>query len=256
MNASAIITKDLTKKFGDVIAVDNLNLNIPRGKIFGILGPNGCGKSTTLRMLCGVISPSSGSGEVLGYDIVKDSELIKQNTGYMSQKFSLYQDLTVEENMKFYAGIYSLSAGEMRERMKWLKDMTNLHGKERFLVASLSGGWKQRVALCCALIHKPKLLILDEPTAGVDPVSRRVFWKAIHRLAEDGITVLVTTHYMDEAETCHNIAFLFSGRLLTYGPPGELMRNYKVDTLEEVFLSLVQRETGETVEMSFRSYIS
>lgn len=256
MRESAIVTRDLTKKFGSLIAVNNLNLEVPRGKIFGILGPNGCGKSTTMRMLCGVIRPTSGTGEVLGYDIMKDSEAIKQNTGYMSQKFSLYQDLTVEENMQFYAGIYSLSNKEARKRMEKLKEMTNLRGKERALVSSLSGGWKQRVALACALIHNPKLLVLDEPTAGVDPVSRRIFWKIIHRLADEGVTVLVTTHYMDEAETCHNTAFLFSGRLLAYGPPGNLIEKLKVETLEEAFLALVQRETGEKVEISFKSFLN
>ncbi|MBZ4686726.1 MAG: transporter ATP-binding protein [Clostridiales bacterium] len=256
MRESAIVTRDLTKKFGSLIAVNNLNLEVPRGKIFGILGPNGCGKSTTMRMLCGVIRPTSGTGEVLGYDIMKDSEAIKQNTGYMSQKFSLYQDLTVEENMQFYAGIYSLSNKEARKRMEKLKEMTNLRGKERALVSSLSGGWKQRVALACALIHNPKLLVLDEPTAGVDPVSRRIFWKIIHRLADEGVTVLVTTHYMDEAETCHNTAFLFSGRLLAYGSPNHLIKELKVSTLEEAFLSLVQRETGEEVEISFKSFLN
>jgi ABC-2 type transport system ATP-binding protein len=256
MTNSAIETHKLTKKFGTLTAVDELSLKIPEGKIFGILGPNGCGKSTTMRMLCGVITPTAGEGKVLGFDIVRESEKIKQNTGYMSQKFSLYQDLTVYENLMFYAGIYSLSIKKAEERIEYLRDLTNLKGKEKVFVSSLSGGWKQRVALSCALIHNPRLLVLDEPTAGVDPVSRRVFWKVIHKLADDGVTVLVTTHYMDEAETCHNTAFLFSGKLLISGSPFDLINNYKVETLEEAFLKLVQQETGEKVDVSFKSFIN
>lgn len=253
MEDLAIITKNLTKKFGDVVAVRGINLKIPRGKIFGLLGPNGSGKSTTLRMLCGVITPTSGSGKVFGLDIEKDAESVKQLTGYMSQKFSLYEDLTVKENLEFYAGIYSLPRREIKNRIDRLKEMTNLWGKEKALVSSLSGGWKQRVALACALIHNPRLLILDEPTAGVDPVSRRIFWKVIHKLAGDGITVIVTTHYMDEAETCHNTAFMFAGQILAYGPPNELIKAYQVESLEEAFLTLVKRKTGEEVEVSFKS---
>lgn len=256
MTDYAIITRNLTKKFGDLAAVNCLNLKVPRGKIFGVLGPNGCGKSTTIRMLCGVIRPTSGTAKVLGYDVISEAELIKQNTGYMSQKFSLYQDLTVQENMEFYAGIYSLSSKEAKKRISRLKEITNLQGKEKTLVSSLSGGWKQRVALCCALIHDPKLLVLDEPTAGVDPVSRRIFWKIIHQLAESGVTVLVTTHYMDEAETCHTIAFLFSGRLLACDSPHKLTEAFEVKTLEEAFLMLVKRETGEEVDISFKSLLN
>lgn len=256
MSEYAIVTQNLTKKFGTLTAVNDVNIKVPHGKIYGLLGPNGSGKSTTLRMLCGVITPTSGKGTVFNHDIVKESENIKQITGYMSQKFSLYQDLTVEENLKFYAGIYSLSRKQMGTRIEELKELTNLYGKEKAIVDSLSGGWKQRVALACSLIHKPKLLVLDEPTAGVDPVSRRVFWRVIHKLTrEEDMTVLVTTHYMDEAETCHEVAFLFAGKLLAQGSPGYLVESTGVKRLEEAFLSLVKNQTGEEVEVSFKSLL-
>jgi len=238
----AIQCEQLTKRFGARVAVNNLSIEIPKGSIYGFLGPNGSGKSTTIRMLCGLLVPTSGTGTVLGFDVMTQSEEIKQRIGYMSQKFSLYEDLTVEENLDFYAGIYGID-GELRKQRKVeLIEMAGLTGRETQLAGSLSGGWKQRLALSCALLHEPELLILDEPTAGVDPVSRRIFWDVIHDLAKKGITVLVTTHYMDEAQTCDWIGFIFFGNLLAQGTPQELIEQLQVHNLEDVFVSLVQQE--------------
>ncbi|MFF2530202.1 ABC transporter ATP-binding protein [Brevibacillus sp. NPDC058079] len=241
MNA-AIQCEQLTKRFGDRVAVNSLTLTVPRGSIYGFLGPNGSGKSTTIRMLCGLLTPTTGKGTVLGFDVMTQSEEIKQRIGYMSQKFSLYEDLTVEENLDFYAGVYRLGAAERKERKAELIEMAGLTGREKQLAGSLSGGWKQRLALSCALLHKPELLILDEPTAGVDPVSRRIFWDVIHELARQGITVLVTTHYMDEAQTCDWIGFIFFGNLLAEGTPQELIDRMGVGHLEDVFIDLVRQE--------------
>ncbi|HZG13425.1 MAG TPA: ABC transporter ATP-binding protein [Candidatus Bathyarchaeia archaeon] len=238
----AIQCEQLTKRFGARVAVNNLSIEIPKGSIYGFLGPNGSGKSTTIRMLCGLLVPTSGTGTVLGFDVMTQSEEIKQRIGYMSQKFSLYEDLTVEENLDFYAGIYGID-GELRKQRKIeLIEMAGLTGREPQLAGSLSGGWKQRLALSCALLHEPELLILDEPTAGVDPVSRRIFWDVIHDLAKKGITVLVTTHYMDEAQTCDWIGFIFFGNLLAQGTPQELIERLQVHNLEDVFVTLVQQE--------------
>lgn len=243
----AVSCENLTKTFGSLTAVDDVSIRIPKGKIFGFLGPNGSGKSTTIRMLCGMITPTSGSGTVLGYDIVKDAESIKHHIGYMSQKFSLYEDLTVAENLRFYAGVYGLSGKQAGERIAEMVEMAGLTGREKQLAGSLSGGWKQRLALSCALLHRPEMLILDEPTAGVDPVSRRVFWDVIHGLANEGITVLVSTHYMDEAETCDLIGFIFFGRMLAMGTPHEIKERSGAGTLDDVFLQLVseQEKRGE-----------
>ncbi|MFP3387233.1 ABC transporter ATP-binding protein [Brevibacillus sp. SIMBA_040] len=238
----AIHCEQLTKRFGDRVAVNNLTLTVPKGSIYGFLGPNGSGKSTTIRMLCGLLTPTTGKGTVLGFDVMTQSEEIKQRIGYMSQKFSLYEDLSVEENLDFYAGVYQLSAAERKQRKKELIEMAGLMGREKQLAGSLSGGWKQRLALSCALLHKPELLILDEPTAGVDPVSRRIFWEVIHQLADEGITVLVTTHYMDEAQTCDWIGFIFFGDLLAEGTPQELIDQRGGGNLEDVFIDLVKRE--------------
>ncbi|MCF6095209.1 ABC transporter ATP-binding protein [Microaerobacter geothermalis] len=238
----AISCHELTKVFGKYTAVDKVSLSIPKGKIFGFLGPNGSGKSTTIRMLCGVLTPTSGTGQVLGFDILKEAEIIKQHIGYMSQKFSLYEDLTVNENLDFYAGIYGLPPKEAKERKKELIQLADLSGREHQLAGTLSGGWKQRLALSCALLHQPKVLILDEPTAGVDPVSRRIFWDIIHQMTKEGITVLVSTHYMDEAETCDYIGFIFFGRLLAKGTPQELMKQLGKKNLDDVFIHYVQEE--------------
>ncbi|WP_458412593.1 ABC transporter ATP-binding protein [Schinkia sp. CFF1] len=241
----AITCENLTKKFGNLVAVDNISMSIPKGSIYGFLGPNGSGKSTTIRMLCGLMDPTSGSGTVLGYDIRKDSEKIKHHIGYMSQKFSLYEEMTVTENLDFYGGIYGLEGRRAQERKKELIEMAGLTGREKQLAGKLSGGWKQRLALSCALLHEPEVLILDEPTAGVDPVSRRIFWDVIHSLSEQGITILVSTHYMDEAETCDYISFIFFGRLLGNGTPEQLKEKFQADNLEDVFIQFVRNaESG------------
>ncbi|AKA71788.1 ABC transporter ATP-binding protein [Clostridium scatologenes] len=247
----AISIKGLTKKFGNFTAVDNLSFDIPKGKIFGFLGPNGSGKSTTIRMICGVLSPTLGEGKVLGYDLIKDTEKIKQNIGYMSQKFSLYEDLTVEENLEFYGKIYMLPKKLLEERKQELIIMANLKGKEKSLAGTLSGGWKQRLALGCSLIHNPKLLILDEPTAGVDPVSRREFWHTITELVKDGITVLVTTHYMDEASICDIIGFIYNSKLITIDTPENLYKEHNTENLEEVFINYVKKLSNRQVISSF-----
>lgn len=242
---------DLHKTFGNIKAVDGISLNVPKGKIFGILGPNGAGKSTLIRMLCGVLRPTAGSGTVFGYDIVKDSETIKLNIGYMSQKFSLYEDLTVYENLKFYTEIYAVKKKFVEERIDQIISMAGLKGRKNQITGTLSGGWKQRLALGCTLIHKPKLLILDEPTAGVDPVSRRVFWEIIYRLSRQGISVLVTTHYMDEAASCDEVAFVFNGKVIGQGTPKDIIAEKNVDTLEDVFIHYEEAITGQKVMSSY-----
>jgi ABC-2 type transport system ATP-binding protein len=219
---NAIETKDLSRKFGSFIAVNNVNFFVPKGEIFGLLGPNGAGKTTTIRMLCGIILPSSGNGSVLGFDIRKDSEQIKKNIGYMSQKFALYGDLTAEENLNFYASIYGVHAGDRKKRVDELIDQSGLRGVERELTNNLSGAWRQRLALACAIAHKPLMLFLDEATAGVDPVSRREFWDLIYEMASDGTSILATTHYMDEAEFCNTIGMMYQGEMIALASPDKL----------------------------------
>jgi ABC-2 type transport system ATP-binding protein len=218
-----IETDHLERRFGSLVAVRDVSLRVRRGEIFGVLGPNGAGKSTTIRMLCGILDPTGGRGTVLGFDIARDAEKIKERIGYMTQRFSLYEDLTVRENLVFYAGIYGVPRRERRARVERVLERTGLSSRETQLAGTLSGGWKQRVALACATIHEPPLLFLDEPTAGVDPVSRRDFWEQIHDLAARGTTALMTTHYMDEAERCHRLAFIFRGQLLDVGTPSEIV---------------------------------
>ena len=221
----AVETRDLTRTFGAFTAVDQISLKIRQGGIYGFLGPNGSGKSTTIRMLCGIIEPSAGSGQVMGLDIVSQSEQIKAKIGYMSQKFSLYDDLTVRENLEFYAGLYSLPASMKNERIAEMIGMAGLTGRENELTANLSGGWKQRLALGSSILHRPQILFLDEPTGGVDPKSRRMFWGIIYDLAAAGTTVMVTTHFMDEAEHCDEIGFIFEGRLIASDTPSGLKRS-------------------------------
>ena len=221
----AVETRDLTRTFGAFTAVDQISLKIRQGGIYGFLGPNGSGKSTTIRMLCGIIEPSAGSGEVMGLDIVSQSEQIKAKIGYMSQKFSLYDDLTVRENLEFYAGLYSLPASLKNERIAEMIGMAGLTCRENELTANLSGGWKQRLALGSSILHRPQILFLDEPTGGVDPKSRRMFWGIIYDLAAAGTTVMVTTHFMDEAEHCDEIGFIFEGRLIASDTPSGLKRS-------------------------------
>jgi ABC-2 type transport system ATP-binding protein len=211
----AIDVQGLSKRFGTLQAVDNVSLQIKQGQITGFLGPNGSGKTTSLRMLCGLLTPDAGQGQVLGYDFPREAELIKRQTGYMTQKFSLYEDLTIEENLAFIARVYSLD--RVVERVDDQLRKLGLHHRRKQLAGTLSGGWKQRLALAAAVMHQPRLLLLDEPTAGVDPQARRDFWDEIHRLAEEGMTVMVSTHYMDEAERCHEIAYIFNGRLIARG---------------------------------------
>ncbi|MEK7375858.1 MAG: ABC transporter ATP-binding protein [Candidatus Margulisiibacteriota bacterium] len=235
----SITVENLTKKFGQFTAVDNISFKVEKGQILGFLGPNGAGKSTAIRMLCGILEPTSGGGSVAGFDIVKNSEKVKERVGYMSQKFSLYEDLTVSENLDFYAGIYQTPKDLRPEKKKQLVKMAGLVGRENERTSNLSGGWKQRLALGCATIHNPEILFLDEPTSGVDPMSRRNFWELIYTLSEQGTTVLVTTHYMDEAEHCSNIALISDGKIAALGSPAELKEKYGKKTLEDVFISLV-----------------
>jgi len=218
----AVRTRGLTKRFGKVLAVDHLDLSVRRGELYGFLGPNGAGKSTTLRMLCGILEPSEGEGTVLGIDLRRDPERVKSSIGYMSQRFSLYDDLTVDENLTFYSRVYMVPRGERRPRIERMLRLADLTGRERQLAGQLSGGYRQRLALTCALVHGPELIFLDEPTAGVDPVSRRTFWALIRRLADEGTTILVTTHYMDEAELCDTLGFIYQGRLIAEGSPGRI----------------------------------
>jgi ABC-2 type transport system ATP-binding protein len=229
-----IVASDLERRFGDLVAVRDVSFRVAPGEIFGVLGPNGAGKSTTIRMLCGILQPSSGTGRVVGFDIVREPERIKQSIGYMTQRFSLYEDLTVEENLEFYAGVYGLSRTVRRRRIGKALEENGLVAQRRQLTGTLSGGFKQRVALASATLHEPRLLFLDEPTAGVDPVSRRQFWERIHGLAAGGTTVLVTTHYMDEAERCHRLAFIFRGRLLDAGTPQAIVERRQLDVAELV----------------------
>jgi ABC-2 type transport system ATP-binding protein len=251
----SIQTEGLTKQFGKLLVVNNVNLEVPKGHIYGFLGPNGSGKSTMIRMLCGVLEPSSGVGTVLGFDVKREPESIKQRIGYMSQKFSLYEELTVKENLDFYSGIYGLKGKESKERQKELIELSGLVGRENQRASSLSGGWKQRLALSCALLHKPELLILDEPTAGVDPVSRRIFWDIITQLAKDGVTILVTTHYMDEAELCDEIGFIFFGNILIKGKPAELVEKHHVNNLDDLFIQLVEEQENNPLKGGGLTYV-
>jgi ABC-2 type transport system ATP-binding protein len=212
----------LSKKFGDFTAVDRVSFTIGRGEIFGFLGPNGAGKTTTIRMLLGLLRPTSGEATVLGFDIVKQTAEIKKRIGYMSQRFSLYDDLTVGENLNFYGRTYNVRGRQLQRRKEFVLEMAGLEGREGELTRNLSGGWKQRLALGTAIIHEPEMLFLDEPTAGVDPISRRAFWDLLYDLAEDGTTIMVTTHYMDEAEHCQSLAFIQHGRLIARGSPAKI----------------------------------
>jgi ABC-2 type transport system ATP-binding protein len=224
-NREAVTVKDLEKRFGRFVAVDRISFAVKRGEIFGFLGPNGAGKSTTIRMLCGIIAPSSGYGRVAGFDIFTEAEEIKHSIGYMSQKFSLYEDMTPLENIRFYLGIYNVLQGQWKSRTDWVLEMTRLTEVGDRLTRELPPGWRQRLALGCALLHQPQILFLDEPTSGVDPITRRHFWEFIKHLAGEGITVFVTTHYMDEAENCERIVMINEGRIVTMGPPAKIIRD-------------------------------
>jgi ABC-2 type transport system ATP-binding protein len=223
-NGPALEIRDLVKTFGDFVAVDHVSFQVSKGEIFGFLGPNGAGKSTVIRMLCGLLTPTSGWGTVAGFDVAKDPEEIRKNIGYMSQKFSLYDDLTVEENIDFFSRIYSVPQRLRGERKEYVLRMAGLTDRRATLTRLLAGGWKQRLALGCAIVHSPRILFLDEPTSGVDPIARRSFWDLIYQLAEAGQTILVTTHYMDEAEYCHRLALIYRGKLIALGVPEALKR--------------------------------
>ncbi len=234
--APVIAVSDLTKRFGRFTAVDRLTFDIPRGEIFGFLGPNGAGKSTAIRMLCGLLSSSAGTAAVGGFDINREPEEVRQHIGYMSQRFSLYRDLTVDENLSFFGGVYGLEASRRRERIRAIIALAALDGLEEQLAGTLSGAHRQRLALGCALLHEPPILFLDEPTSGVDPISRRLFWDLIHDLARRGVTVLITTHFMDEAEFCDRIGLIAGGRLIALDTPANLKRSAFSGDLFEVTL--------------------
>jgi ABC-2 type transport system ATP-binding protein len=234
MAEHAIEVRSLTKTFGGFTAVDAVSFEVERGRIFGFLGANGAGKSTTIRMLCGLLDPTSGTATVGGFDIRREPERVKRAIGYMSQRFSLYEDLTVSENIRFFGGAYGLAKKTVDARLAWVLEMAGLKGRERSLTRTLSVGWKQRLALGCAVLHEPRIVFLDEPTGGVDPASRRRFWELINDLSERGITVFVTTHYLDEAEYCNDIRLIHAGRIVAGGSPQELKTNYIRNPILEV----------------------
>ena len=247
MNAAAfaVTLRDLERRFGDFIAVNRISLDVRQGEIFGFLGPNGAGKSTTIRMLCGLLEPTGGQGTVAGFDIRTERERIKNRIGYMSQRFSLYDDLTVEENIDFYSGIYRIHKDRKAARKAWVLEMAELGGQAGMRTGLLPGGWKQRLSLGCALLHEPPVLFLDEPTSGVDPISRRAFWDLIYRLAAQGVTIFVTTHYMEEAEYCDRLALIYRGELVATGTPGEL----KHQAMEDQVLLLSCDRPQEALEV-------
>ena len=228
---TAVETDNLVKRFGDFVAVDRVTLKVDQGEIFGFLGSNGAGKSTTIRMLCGLLGPTSGTARVAGFDVSTQAEAVKKTIGYMSQKFSLYDDLTVEENIDFFAGIYSVPSSRRPQRKEFVLEMAGLEEQRRRMTRLLPGGWKQRLALGCAILHEPAILFLDEPTSGVDPMARRSFWDLIYQLSAAGHTVFVTTHYMDEAEYCHRLALMHRGRVIAAGPPESLKDGLRSMTL-------------------------
>jgi ABC-2 type transport system ATP-binding protein len=244
---TAVSVRDLTRRFGDFVAVDHISCDVAEGEIFGFLGPNGAGKTTTIKMLTGLLAPSDGAGSVAGLDVRRDAEGIKQRIGYMSQLFSLYGDLTVAENLEFFAGLYSVHGARFAERAAWVLEMAGLAGQEGRTTGELPLGYKQRLALGCAVLHEPPILFLDEPTSGVDPVARRAFWELIYGLARRGTTVFVTTHYMEEAEYCHRVALMNRGRLIALDRPEALKRQLGVATLEDAFLTLVERSGGAVI---------
>ena len=241
-NDWAVEVEDLVKRFGDFVAVDHISFQVVRGEIFGFLGPNGAGKSTAIRVLCGLLQPSGGTARVGGFDVSTEPEVVRQHIGYMSQKFSLYDDLTVEENIDFFGGIYGVPEGRHRERKEYVLRMAGLGEKRSSMTRLLAGGWKQRLALGCAILHEPPILFLDEPTSGVDPIARRRFWDLIYQLSEAGRTVFVTTHYMEEAEYCHRLALMNRGKIVALGAPRALKEASGKTSIEEVFLATIEEE--------------
>ncbi|MEW6487050.1 MAG: ABC transporter ATP-binding protein [Thermodesulfobacteriota bacterium] len=242
---TVVTVRDLTKRFGAFVAVDRVSFDVSAGEIYGFLGPNGAGKSTTIRMLCGILAPTSGTGTVAGFDVGTQAEQIKGRIGYMSQKFSLYDDLTVEENIDFYAGIYRVPKMQRRERKEWVIEMAGLAEHRRSRTSILSGGWKQRLALGCSILHEPPILFLDEPTSGVDPMSRRRFWDLIYELSDQRVTVFVTTHYMEEAEYCDRLGLIYRGELIALGTPQALKTDEMPDDVVEVVCDRPQDALAE-----------
>ena len=232
--AAAVVLEHLSKVFGTFRAVDDITFDVAEGEVFGFLGANGAGKSTTIRILCGLLGPSSGSAKVLGVDVARDPEEVKRRIGYMSQRFSLYDELTVADNLRFFGGVYGLRGSAAREREQWAIEMAGLAGMESTRTGALAGGWKQRLALASAVLHRPRVVFLDEPTSGVDPLSRRRFWRLIDEMSQEGITVFVTTHYLDEAEHCDRLALLHAGRLVALGTPAQLKEVYSQKVILEV----------------------
>jgi ABC-2 type transport system ATP-binding protein len=242
-NEKMIYADGLTKRFGDFVAVDAVSFDVSKGEIFGFLGANGAGKTTAMRMLCGLSIPSSGKASVAGFDVYKQTEQIKKNIGYMSQKFSLYEDLTIRENIRFYGGIYGLSTPRIKEKTQFLLDHLHLEDEADKLVQSLPLGWRQKLSFSIAIFHDPKIVFLDEPTGGVDPVTRRDFWNMIYQAAENGITVFVTTHYMDEAEYCNRVSIMVDGKIEALDTPAQLKKTYEAESMDEVFLKLARKAT-------------
>jgi ABC-2 type transport system ATP-binding protein len=238
----AVVIEGLVKRFGDFVAVDHVSLEVARGEIFGFLGPNGAGKSTAIRILCGLLAPSAGRAVVNGFDVERDPESVKRNIGYMSQKFSLYDDLTVEENIEFFSGVYGVPRAARAARRDYALRMAALEEKRGTMTRLLAGGWKQRLALGCAILHEPPIVFLDEPTSGVDPIARRSFWELIRELSSQGRTVFVTTHYMDEVENCHRVALMYRGKVVALGSPAQLKGSTGLGSMEEVFVSMIERE--------------
>ncbi|NBC03564.1 MAG: ATP-binding cassette domain-containing protein [Bacteroidetes bacterium] len=246
MHELAIQTQDLTKKFGDFTAVNNISFDVKRGEIFGFLGANGAGKTTAIKMLTGLLSPTYGQGMVAGYDIHSEAEKVKKTIGYMSQRFSLYDDLTVKENIRFYGGVYGLSREILRGKYDEILEKVDLKDEKDSRVGSLPLGWKQKLAFSIALLHEPKIVFLDEPTGGVDPITRRQFWEMIYKASEDGVTVFVTTHYMDEAEYCDRVSIMVDGKIEALDSPAELKKTFLADSIEEVFIELARgAENGD-----------
>ena len=247
MNSWAVQTEDLVKMFGAFVAVDHVTLRVGKGEIFGFLGPNGAGKSTTIRMLCGLLTPTSGRALVRDLDVAEEPEQVRRTIGYMSQKFSLYDDLTVEQNIDFFAGMYGVPHDLRRQRKEYVLEMANLTERRNALTVTLSGGWKQRLALGCAILHDPPVLFLDEPTSGVDPIARASFWDLIREMARTDHTIFVSTHYMDEAENCHRLALMHSGRVIALGPPAQLRAGLSTHTLLQLETS-APLDTMRTLE--------
>jgi ABC-2 type transport system ATP-binding protein len=242
---NSVVIENLVKRFGNFVAVDRINLEVRKGEVFGFLGPNGAGKSTTIRILCGLLTPTSGRARVAGHDVGREPETVRQKIGYMSQRFSLYNDLRVIENLRLFAGLYNVPASLLKERIAWALETANLKGQENLITATLPGGWKQRLALGCAVLHRPPVIFLDEPTSGVDPISRRQFWELIHHMAEEGVTVFVTTHYMEEAEYCNRLALIYRGSIVALGTPSEL----KQKSMKGELLLVECEPLGEAVEI-------